>query len=88
LEHDVAQIILDPLQAIKGPKYEDTEANRQDQIKYKPFWHSKWEKEMSDFPEEYWEAFSVLPNPTTTTFRPFIEELYKTELGYLTNNSN
>jgi hypothetical protein len=45
--NNVAQMVLDPLQAIieaiKGSKYKDTEAYKQDQIKNHQDWLSRWQ---------------------------------------------
>ncbi len=49
----MAQIILDPFQAIigafKGPNYEDKEAYRQDQISYLQYCNRKWDKWIIDY---------------------------------------
>jgi hypothetical protein len=65
LEHDVAQIVLDSLQAnidaIKGPRYADTEEYKPDQINKILWYHQRFERQIlehyvtpkSNFPEEY-----------------------------------
>jgi hypothetical protein len=95
----MAQIILDPLatinEAIWEPKYEDTDEYLRDQIKTQLWYHQSWEKEIFDhyvtpkpeFPKGNWEAFSALPDPTTTTLRPFDKNLDKSQLHYLGNKS-
>ena len=94
LTHDVAQMILDPIaaivEAIRGPKYEDTEQYQQEKIKDAKETIAEWQQEIDDilfpqkpnFPEEYWEMYKEPPKPETTTFRPFIQGGNETELKY------
>jgi hypothetical protein len=99
LKHDVAQMALDPLQgiieAIRRPRYEDTEEYKTDQINHILWYHEIFEKQIlehyvtpkSDFPEEYWEAYLATPEPTTTTFRPFDINSGETRLDYVERKS-
>ncbi len=100
LEHDVAQMALDPLaaiiEAIRGPNYEDTDEYKQGQIDRTLWTHSKWEKQnleyfvspKPDFPESYWEAFSPTPAPPVTTFRPWDKNSGETFKKYLNKKTD
>jgi hypothetical protein len=86
LEHDVAQMALDPLgaiiDAINRPKYEYTEEYKMEKIKETLGYHQLWEKQILDyyvtpkpeFLEKFWEAYSATPEPSTSTFRPWDEK--------------
>ena len=68
-------MILDPIaaivEAIRGPKYEDTEQYQQDKIKEAKETIQEWQQEIDDilfppipdFPEEYWETYNEPPKP-------------------------
>ena len=85
LDNDVAQMILDPLaaivEAIRGPKYEDTEKYYNEKVKNMKG-NSQWFEDnifnmlMSpkpDFPEEYWEVFATeKPMVYPTTYKPYV----------------
>ena len=87
-------MILDPIaaivEAIGGPKYEDTEQFQLDEIKEEEWWIDNWQKQTDKllfpprpaFPEEYWEMYEEPIKPTTTTFRPFIKGGKESKLKY------
>jgi hypothetical protein len=74
---------LDPLaaiiEAIRGPKYEDTDEYKQGKINETLWYQNIWANEISElndppkpvFPESYWKAYSAIPPPPITTFRPW-----------------
>jgi hypothetical protein len=100
LEHDVVQMALDSLvaiiEAINGPKYEDTEEYKEGQINQTLGHHMLWEKQIleyyvkpkPEFREKYWDAYSPTPTPPITTFKPWDEKSAEPRKRYLSRKTD